>query len=113
MSTTVTNLYCPARRVSRPQEERRSVFLRFWTLKESYIKARGLGLAIPLSDFWFDLPEQQPPHVTLAASQDDRSDRWQFFEQEVASSHRLAVAVEKKNGRFPQVMCNPVEAFVT
>lgn len=96
-----------------PQEEQRRVFLRFWTLKESYIKARGLGLAIPLSEFWFDLPEHHPPHVTLAASQDDRSDRWQFFEREVASTHRLALAVEKKNGRFPQVMCNPAEAFVT
>jgi len=95
-----------------PQEEQQRVFLRFWTLKESYIKARGLGLAIPLSDFWFDLPENHPPSVTVAASQNDRSDRWQFFEQEFTSKHRLAVAVEERHGRFPEVMCHRAEVCI-
>lgn len=95
-----------------PREEQHRVFLRFWTLKESYIKARGLGLAIPLSEFWFDLPTHAPPSVTVSASQNDRSDRWKFFEQEFDSQHRLAVAVEKRNGRFPEIMCHHAEVCI-
>ena len=95
-----------------PQGEQHRIFLRFWTLKESYIKARGMGLAIPLSEFWFDLPANHPPSVTVAASQNDRSDRWRFFEQEFASQHRLAVAVEERNGRFPKVMCHRAEVCI-
>lgn len=41
---------------SLPQREREAAFLRLWTLKESYVKAIGLGLALPLDAFRI-LPE--------------------------------------------------------
>lgn len=40
---------------SLPQEQQRNRFFDYWTLKESYIKAWGLGLAIPLGDFSFTI----------------------------------------------------------
>ena len=40
-----------ARLFSLPGEEQETAFLRLWTLKESYVKARGLGLALPLNAF--------------------------------------------------------------
>jgi len=40
---------------SLPVEQQRNRFFDYWTLKESYIKAWGLGLAIPLADFSFDI----------------------------------------------------------
>jgi 4'-phosphopantetheinyl transferase len=40
--------------------DQQKVFFDYWTLKESYIKARGFGLALPLSDFAFKL---NPPHA--------------------------------------------------
>jgi 4'-phosphopantetheinyl transferase len=37
-----------------PEGERAKLFLEIWTLKEAFIKARGLGFAMALHGFWFD-----------------------------------------------------------
>jgi len=44
---------------SLPQEQQRNRFFDYWTLKESYIKAWGLGLAIPLKDFSFTIKQAE------------------------------------------------------
>jgi 4'-phosphopantetheinyl transferase len=40
---------------AKPPTEQRKVFSSLWTLKESYLKAVGKGLLIPLNSFSFDL----------------------------------------------------------
>ena len=40
-------------------ENREKDFLRLWTLKESFVKAEGKGLRIPLADYWFEKEEDQ------------------------------------------------------
>lgn len=60
-------------------------FYDFWTLKEAYIKARGLGLAIPLDAFWFTLERRvrvtfEPWLPALEGGPDDAR-AWSFAQR--------------------------------
>jgi 4'-phosphopantetheinyl transferase len=80
-----------------PAEQRCARFFTYWTLKEAYIKARGLGLAIPLREFWFQL-EPGAIRIAFAPSLDDDPARWQFAQQRLGPDHLLAVALEAAAG---------------
>ena len=77
--------------------ERPTRFLEYWTLKESYIKARGLGLAITLSGFSFDLPARAPDDIRIRFTPaiDDDDARWQFSLERCGPNHLVATAVER------------------
>ena len=70
------------------------VFFDYWTLKEAYIKARGMGLALPLDGFAFTLHDGAPPTIRFADGFDDLDGRWQFRQAWPTPTHRLALAVE-------------------
>jgi 4'-phosphopantetheinyl transferase len=63
---------------SLPSEQRRERFFSYWTLKESYIKARGMGLALPLGHFGFELDARSPISIAFSPELDDDPARWQF-----------------------------------
>ena len=68
-------------------------FFEYWTLKESYIKARGMGLAIPLADFAFD-PAGAAPTISFHGIDDDPRD-WQFALLRPTATHPLAAAPDQ------------------
>jgi len=76
---------------SAPQMQR-EIFFAYWTLKEAYIKARGMGLSLALDGFWFDLGGASP-RVHFTERCPDDSDRWQFRQYAPTADHRLAIAV--------------------
>lgn len=78
-----------------PPPAQARAFFDYWTLKEAYIKARGLGLAIPLHAFAFTLDPPHPPVIRFAEGFDDRAERWAFHQAWPTPDHRLAVAAER------------------
>ncbi len=76
-----------------PPSQHRDRFLALWTLKEAYIKARGMGLAIPLGDFSFE-PDGDPVRIGFAPSLDDDPTLWRFHRVDLHDRHRIAVAAK-------------------
>jgi 4'-phosphopantetheinyl transferase len=68
-----------------------------WTLKESYIKARGMGLAIPLDKFTFVFGGAERVRLEVDESLNDRAERWQYCLLDHAG-HRIAVMTERRAG---------------
>jgi 4'-phosphopantetheinyl transferase len=86
---------CEAERVvSAPEAQRDELFYQYWTLKESYIKARGMGLAIPLAKFGFTLNGGAPELWTDPALGDDAR-RWTFLQLRPTPAHWAAVCVQR------------------
>jgi len=69
-------------------------FYNCWTRKEAYIKARGMGLLLPLDCFDVSLAPGEP--AALLATRGDESDasHWSLREVDVGATHVAAVAVE-------------------
>jgi 4'-phosphopantetheinyl transferase len=82
---------------SLPAEARPSRFFDYWTLKEWYIKARGLGLQLPLDQFAFRIGTA-PPTVGIAFGPEIEDDpaSWQFELRRLTPRHRLAVAIRRR-----------------
>lgn len=80
-----------------PDEQRRR-FFDLWTLKESYIKARGLGLALPLDQFSFDWTNEGQPRISFEPGLVDRPDRWQFWQSPKYFPVLLAVGLADAAG---------------
>ena len=81
-----------------PPEEQARRFFELWTLKESYAKARGLGLALPLDRYWFTLEPFRQPRLEIDPLLSDNADAWCFAQLQPTSGHLIAVCAHRSGG---------------
>lgn len=85
---------------SLPEEQQRSRFFDYWTLKESYIKACGLGLAIPLDHFSFTIGSTEKAtdndniQLSFAPQRQDTPSHWRSWLFYPNEQYRIAMSIK-------------------
>jgi len=99
------------------EEEREVAFFEYWTLKEAYIKAVGVGISLGLGRFSFGLdqrgvpvgdPERWPPVISFDATLDDDPDHWQFAQFEPTPHHAMAAAIRRGEGPDREIVLHEI-----
>jgi len=90
---------------------RRHRFLEFWTLKEAYTKACGLGLSLPLDQVSFTLGPAGQPTAGFSDELVREQGGWQFIVLRPTSRHVLAVARQGPSPLRPRLLTVPVPAL--
>ncbi len=78
---------------SRPDQEQPARFIDYWTLKEAYLKARGVGLSLGLDKFSMQIGAGRPVSISFAPGFNDDPRQWQFAQFRPTAEHAAAVAV--------------------
>ena len=74
-----------------PEAERRRRFFELWTLKESYLKARGEGLRLALDAFAFDFTGERGLRLSFERRLADSPCRWRFWQFTPRTDYLVAV----------------------
>ncbi|MEH6551785.1 MAG: 4'-phosphopantetheinyl transferase superfamily protein [Pseudomonadales bacterium] len=77
-----------------PEEEQRERFFDLWTLKESYIKARGEGISLGLDKFSFELQPDAKIRICCDKELGDTPEYWRFSLSQPSGDHRMALAIK-------------------
>jgi 4'-phosphopantetheinyl transferase len=77
-----------------PLSARRHRFFQLWTLKESFIKALGAGMSIPLNQFSFHWDERGLIQARFDSALDEELSQWEFHQWQLTDHHIMAVSFE-------------------
>ena len=78
-----------------PAEERQQAFLRCWTRKEAYLKARGDGIPGGLSGFDVSFAPGEPPALLRTLDDPDEARHWTLFDVAPAPGYTAAIAIRR------------------
>jgi 4'-phosphopantetheinyl transferase len=88
--------------------ERRRRFFELWTLKESYIKARGMGLAIALDAFRFELDDGRELTLHMLPGLGDSPDRWRLWQLVLRSDYLVGICAARMDGVPPRIVVREI-----
>jgi 4'-phosphopantetheinyl transferase len=83
-----------------PAERQTARFWDLWTLKESYIKARGMGLSLPLGAFTFRFGDGLSMEAESALN--DAGTNWHFWQFALPGDHLMALCAQKLGAPTPR-----------
>jgi len=86
-----------------PRDQQQDRFFEYWTFKESYIKARGMGLSLPLDKFAFHYADERAVEIAIDPELADDPQRWQFWQLRPTPDYLVAVCVERDGAGAPAV----------
>jgi 4'-phosphopantetheinyl transferase len=86
-----------------PPQRQQYRFFEYWTFKESYIKARGMGLSLPLDKFSFHYPDDNAVEITIDPELADEASRWQFWQFRPRSEYLAAICAERAGAQSPRL----------
>jgi 4'-phosphopantetheinyl transferase len=89
---------------ARPPHEQQFRFFEYWTFKESYIKARGMGLSLPLDKFSFHYPDDRSVEIAIDPELADDPGRWQFWQFQPAPEYLVAICAERTGAQAPSLI---------
>ena len=81
-----------------PLEEQGRRFFTLWTLKEAYLKARGVGLTVPMDSVTFLVTASPGAAAEMTFSAADDCGEWQFTLLFPSPSHVASVCVRRQPG---------------
>src|SRR5262245_48931311 len=82
-----------------PPQRQQYRFFEYWTFKEAYIKARGMGLSLPLDKFSFHYPNDRAVEIAIDPELADDSARWQFWQFRPRPDYLAAICAERIDAR--------------
>jgi 4'-phosphopantetheinyl transferase len=94
--------------LSLPPEQRRRRFFELWTLKESYIKARGMGLAIRLDAFRFEVTGERRLALHMRPELGDSAALWRVWQLDLRPDYLAAVCAARGEDAPPQIVAREI-----
>ncbi|HEY1891935.1 MAG TPA: 4'-phosphopantetheinyl transferase superfamily protein [Steroidobacteraceae bacterium] len=91
-----------------PPPERRRRFFELWTLKESYIKARGMGLAIRLDAFRFELTGERGLMLHMRSELGDSPERWRVWQLDLRPDYLAAICAARGESVPPRMVVREI-----
>lgn len=87
-----------------PEHARTARFFHYWTLKEAYIKVRGMGMSIPLADFSMVEDVNGQIQVVHHTSGEHTKYHWYFEQGQLAENYIVGMSVKLEEPGKPDIL---------
>jgi len=89
--------------------EQLEFFFTRWTLREAYVKARGIGISFPTRKLNFNIESSSDIHIEFQPDIKDSSENWQLGLLPLTAEHITAVAIRRDDDRDKKIVTHFVE----